>query len=74
MIMHLLISLIIIIISFFKVDFYITFSNYKKPIKINLPRNLAKNLDTKTVSIHWFNKSAKQFVSTSASTFQWGKK
>ena len=41
--------IIIIIISFFKVDFYITFYNYKKPINVNLPRNLEKNLDTKTV-------------------------
>ena len=41
--------IIIIITSFFKVDFYITFYNYKKPINVNLPRNLEKNLDTKTV-------------------------
>ena len=41
--------IITIIISFFKVDFYITFYNYKKPINVNLPRNLEKNLDTKTV-------------------------
>ena len=29
------ICIIIIIISFFKVDFYITFHNYKKPISVN---------------------------------------
>ena len=28
----------IIIISFFKVDFYVTFYNYKKPINVNLSR------------------------------------
>ena len=38
---------IIIIISFFKVDFYITFYNYKKPINVNLPIKLKKNSDTK---------------------------
>ena len=38
---------IIIIISFFKVDFYITFYNYKKPINVNLPIKLEKNSDTK---------------------------
>ena len=27
----------IIIISFFKVDFYIPFYNYKKPVSVNLP-------------------------------------
>ena len=37
---------IIIIISLFKVDFYITFYNYKKPIIVNLPRKLEKNSDT----------------------------
>ena len=30
-----IIIVIIIIISFFKADFYITFYNYKKPIKVN---------------------------------------
>ena len=30
-------------ISFFKVDFYLTFYNYKKPINVNLPRKLEKN-------------------------------
>ena len=35
---------IIIIISLFKVDFYITFCNYKKPINFNLPRKLEKKL------------------------------
>ena len=40
-------SIIIIIISFFKVDFYITFYNYKKPINVNLPRKLEKNSDAK---------------------------
>ena len=40
-------SIIMIIISFFKVDFYITFYNYKKPINVNLPRKLEKNSDTK---------------------------
>ena len=39
--------IIIIIISFFKVDFYITFYNYKKPINVNLPIKLEKNSDTK---------------------------
>ena len=29
------VAIIIIIISFFKVDFYITFNNYKKPINVN---------------------------------------
>ena len=38
---------IIIIISFFKVDFYITFYNCKKPINVNLPIKLKKNSDTK---------------------------
>ena len=28
-------AIIIIIISFFKADFYITVYNYKKPIKVN---------------------------------------
>ena len=41
------IIIIIIIIYFFKIDFYITFYNYKKPIDVNLPRNLEKNLDAK---------------------------
>ena len=30
-----IIIIIITIISFFKADFYITFYNYKKPIKVN---------------------------------------
>ena len=38
---------IIIVISFFKVDFCTTFYNYKKPINVNLPLKLAKNSDTK---------------------------
>ena len=42
-----IIVIIIIIIYFFKIDFYITFYNYKKPIDVNLPRNLEKNLDAK---------------------------
>ena len=32
---------------FFKVDFYITFYNYRKPINVNLLRKLEKNSDTK---------------------------
>ena len=44
--------IIIIIISFFEVDFYITFHNYKKHINVNLPRKLNKNSDTK-----WFANS-----------------
>ena len=31
-------SIIIIIISFFKIGFYVTFYNYKKPINVNLSR------------------------------------
>ena len=42
-----IIVIIIIIIYFFKIDFYITFYNYKKAIDVNLPRNLEKNLDAK---------------------------
>ena len=38
---------IIIIISFFKVDFYIIFYNYKKQINVSLPRKLEKKSDTK---------------------------
>ena len=30
--------IIIIIISFFKIGFYVTFYNYKKPINVNLSR------------------------------------
>ena len=41
------VSRIIIIISFFKVDFHITSYNYKKPINVNLLRKLEKNSDTK---------------------------
>ena len=37
----------IIIIIFFKVDFYITFYNYKKPIDVNLSIKLEKSSDTK---------------------------
>ena len=33
-----IIIIIIIIISFFKVDFYITFYNYEKPINVNQNR------------------------------------
>ena len=44
------IIIIIIIISFFKVDFYITFYDYKKPINVNLPIKLVKNSDTKRFS------------------------
>ena len=29
-------NIVIIIISFFRVDFYVTFYNYKKPIDVNL--------------------------------------
>ena len=32
------IIIIIIIISFFKIGFYVTFYNYKKPINVNLSR------------------------------------
>ena len=32
---------------FFKVDFYITFYNYKEPINFSLLRKLEKNSDTK---------------------------
>ena len=39
--------IIIIIVSFFKVDFYITFYNYKKSINVNLPIKLEKNPDAK---------------------------
>ena len=46
-VVHRLLTIIIIIISFFKVDFYITFYNYKKPINVNLPIKLEKNSDTK---------------------------
>ena len=42
-----IVIIIIIIIYFFKIDFYITFYNYKKAIDVNLPRNLEKNLDAK---------------------------
>ena len=38
---------IIIIISSFKVDFYTTFYNYKKPINVSLPIKLEKNSDAK---------------------------
>ena len=44
--------IIIIIISFFKVDFYITFYNYKKPINVNQNRVIkdmtAKGLEPAT--------------------------
>ena len=40
-------EIVIIIIFFFKVDFYITFYNYKKPINVNLLRKLEKKSDTK---------------------------
>ena len=32
---------------FFKVDFYITFYSYRKPINVNLLRKLEKNSDKK---------------------------
>ena len=41
------IFIIIIIISFFKVDFYITFYNHAKHINLNLPGKLEKNADRK---------------------------
>ena len=40
-------EIVIIIIFFFKVDFYITFYNCKKPINVNLLRKLEKKSDTK---------------------------
>ena len=43
----LLLLLLLLFIYLFKIDFYITFYNYKKPIGVNLPRNLEKNLDAK---------------------------
>ena len=68
-------SIVNTIISFSKVDFYVTFYNYKKPINANLPRKLERNSDTK-----WFANSLiniiiqlNHFVSKSASTFQSGK-
>ena len=42
-----IIIIIIITISFFKVDFYITFYNYKKPINVNFPRKLEEKSDTR---------------------------
>ena len=45
-------SIVNTIISFSKVDFYVTFYNYKKPINANLPRKLERNSDTK-----WFANS-----------------
>ena len=39
--------IIIITISFFKIDFYMIFYNYKKPINGNLPIKLEKNSGTK---------------------------
>ena len=36
-----------LLLLLFKVDFYITFYNYKKPINVNLPRKLEKNSNTK---------------------------
>ena len=39
--------IIVIIISFYKVDFFINFYNYRKLINVNLPRKLEKNSDTK---------------------------
>ena len=46
---------------FFKVDFCITFYNYKKPVNVNLPRKLEKISDTKRFS-NSFNKLANYFV------------
>ena len=43
---------VIIITSFFKVGFYITFYDYTKPINVNLPSKFEKNSDTK-----WFANS-----------------
>ena len=65
-------SIVNIIISFFKVDFYVTFYNYKNPINANLPRKLERNSDTKWF-VHSLIIQLNHFVSKSASTFQSGK-
>ena len=59
----------IIIVYFFKVDFYITFYNYRNQLNVKLPRKTRKKLRHKTVC-KLINKSANHFVSKSASTFQ----
>ena len=56
---------------FFKVDFCITFYNYKKPVNVNLPRKLEKISDTKRFS-NSFNKLSILF-SNSTMTFEWKK-
>ena len=42
----------IIVMSFFKVDFYIIFYNYKKPINVNLSRKLEKTQTQNGFQIH----------------------
>ena len=53
---------------FFKVNFYISFYKYKKPINVNLPRKLLATQTQNGLQIYLFNKSANHFVSKSAST------
>ena len=47
-----LLLLLLLLLLFIKVDCYITFSNYKKPINVNLPIKFEKNSDT-----NWFANS-----------------
>ena len=49
---HIIIIITIIVISFFKADFHITFYNYEKKINVNLQEKFEKNVGTKRCAIN----------------------